>query len=138
MQYKIPVQIENEDPIVIGLSIRQLAICISFFMVAYSLFTSLEASVGAEIAMIPSGFIALLWIVIAIFKQSEMTFIPFVLAMLRNSINPKERMWQGKIDSFQPIDIGYLTKAEDIRQENIDFTSKMDKIQELDEKLKNI
>jgi hypothetical protein len=26
MQYKIPVQIENEDPIVLWLSIRQLAI----------------------------------------------------------------------------------------------------------------
>jgi len=26
MQYKIPVQIENEDPIFLGLSLRQLAI----------------------------------------------------------------------------------------------------------------
>jgi len=54
MQYKIPVQIENEDPIVLGLSIRQLAICIIFFMIAYSLFTSLEQSVGTEVALIPS------------------------------------------------------------------------------------
>ncbi len=138
MQYKIPVQIENEDPIVLGLSIRQLAICIFFFMIAYSLFTSLESSVGTEVALIPAGFIAILWIVIAIFKQSEMTFIPFVLAMLRNAINPKERMWQGKIDSFQPIDIWYLSKIEEAKQENVDFTSKMDKIQELHEKLKNI
>ncbi len=138
MQYKIPVQIENEDPIVLGLSIRQLAICITFFMIAYSLFTSLEQTVGTEIALIPSLFIGILGFVIAIFKQSEMTFIPFVLAMLRNAINPKERMWQWKVDSFQPIDIGYLTKAEDTKQENVDFTSKMDKIQELDEQLKNI
>ena len=60
MQYKIPVQIENEDPIVLGLSMRQLAICIVFLGIAYSLFTSLERSVGAEVAMIPSIFIALI------------------------------------------------------------------------------
>jgi len=26
MQYKIPVQIENEDPILLGLSLKQLAV----------------------------------------------------------------------------------------------------------------
>ena len=138
MQYKIPVQIENEDPIVLGLSMRQLAICMIFFGIAYSMFTSLEKSVGTEIALIPSGFIALVWVTIAIFKQSEMTFVPFVLALIRNSINPKERMWQGKIDSFQPIDIWFLTKNQATATENLDFTSKIDKIQELDERLKNI
>ena len=138
MQYKIPVQIENEDPIVVGLSMRQLVVCMIFFTIAYSLFTSLEPQVGTEIALIPSWFIAILWVVIAIFKQSEMTFVPFLLALIRNAINPKERMWQGKIDSFQPIDIWYLAKTQETSEENVDFTSKMDKIQELDEKLKNI
>jgi hypothetical protein len=41
MQYKIPVQIENEDPILLGLSLRQLAIIMVFFGIAYSIYTSL-------------------------------------------------------------------------------------------------
>lgn len=138
MQYKIPVQIENEDPIILGLSMRQLAICMGGFGIAYTLFNSLEQTLWAEIALIPSLTIAAFAFAIAVFKHSEMTFIPFVLSLIRNSINPKERMWQWKIDSFQPIDIGFLTTTQEQKQESIDFTSKMDKIQELDEKLKNI
>ena len=42
MQYKIPVQIENEDPIFLGLSLRQLMILMVGFSFAYLIFTSLE------------------------------------------------------------------------------------------------
>jgi hypothetical protein len=45
MQYKIPVQIENEDPIVLGLSLRQLAILMIGGGIAYSIFTGLAPSV---------------------------------------------------------------------------------------------
>lgn len=31
MQYKIPVQVENEDPILLGLSLRQLTIVMIAF-----------------------------------------------------------------------------------------------------------
>lgn len=60
MQYKIPVQVENEDPILLGLSLRQLTIVMIGFGIAYSLFKSLEAKVGVEIAAIPSILIAVI------------------------------------------------------------------------------
>jgi hypothetical protein len=31
---------------------------------------------------------------IAVFKSSEMTFIPFILALIRFHTNEKERKWQ--------------------------------------------
>jgi hypothetical protein len=34
-----------------------------------------------------------------------MTFVPFILALLRFNINYKERSWQAKTDSFSPLDI---------------------------------
>jgi hypothetical protein len=46
MQYKIPVQIENEDPIFLGLSLRQLTIIMIGFSGAYGIFQSLAPSVG--------------------------------------------------------------------------------------------
>lgn len=105
MQYKIPVQIENEDPILLGLSLKQLTVIMIGFGIAYTIFTSLAPKTGAEIALIPSGIIGILTVLIAIFKQYEMTFIPFVLALMRMSINPKERSWLAGTDSFQPIDV---------------------------------
>lgn len=58
MQYKIPLQIENEDTIVLGLSLRQLGIMMAFGGVAYSLFKFLEPQIG-NIALVPSGIIAI-------------------------------------------------------------------------------
>jgi len=34
-----------------------------------------------------------------------MTFIPFILALLKKNLFASERHWQGNIDSYQPIDI---------------------------------
>lgn len=53
MQYKIPVQIENEDTIFLGLSLRQIIIFMIGGGFAYMVFKSLEAGVGPEIASIP-------------------------------------------------------------------------------------
>lgn len=57
MQYKIPVQIENEDPIFMGLSLRQLFIIMIGGGIAYLVFKSLSPSIGVKIAFIPSGII---------------------------------------------------------------------------------
>jgi len=46
MQYKIPVQIENEDPIFLGLSLRQLIIIMIAFSIAYGIFTGLAPNTG--------------------------------------------------------------------------------------------
>jgi hypothetical protein len=105
MQYKIPVQIENEDPIFMGLSLRQLTILMIGFGIAYLLFQNISPQAGVEIALIPSGLIAAINILIAVFKYNEMTFIPFLLSVVRFNIFPRERYWQNTIDSFQPLDI---------------------------------
>ena len=138
MQYKIPVQIENEDPIFLGLSLRQLMILMIGFGIAYMIFKNLAPQTGNEIAFLPSGIIAGITVMIAIFKYNEMTFVPFILSLIRFNIFPKERYWQNTIDSYQPIDIGFLSHIEEKRQENIDMEKKIDTIGELQEKLKKI
>lgn len=138
MQYKIPVQIENEDPILLGLSLKQLTVIMIGFGISYTIFTSLAPKTGAEIALIPSGIIGTLTVLVAIFKQYEMTFIPFLLALLRMSINPKERSWLSGTDSFQPIDVWYVTNEAEKTQNTIDIWKKIDSMDELQEKLKKI
>ena len=138
MQYKIPVQIENEDPIFLGLSLRQLTIIMVGFWIAYGIFQSLMPSVWWEIALIPSGFIAILTVLIAVFKIHEMTFVPFVLSLIRLNIFPKERKWEMNTDSFWSLDIGFLTSETEKKQQSIDIGKKIDTIEELQEKLKKI
>ena len=138
MQYKIPVQIENEDPIVAWLSLRQLAIIMIWWSIAYSLFTSLQKSLWNEIALIPAIIIWWIALLIALFRYSEMTFIPFILSFIRFKTNLEERKWMKWIDSFQPIDIWYLTSSQSKKEEKIDFTSKIDKINELENKLNKL
>ncbi len=57
MQYKIPIQIENEDTIVLGLSLRQLGIMMAFGGIAYALFQFLESRIGG-IALVPAIIVA--------------------------------------------------------------------------------
>lgn len=138
MQYKIPVQIENEDPIFLGLSLRQLMIIMIGFGIAYLLFQNLAPQTGGEVALIPSGAIAALTVAVAVFKYNEMTFVPFILSLIRFNIFPKERSWQNTVDSFQPIDIGFVTNFEEKKQEEIDIQGKIDTMETLQEKLRKI
>ncbi len=138
MQYKIPVQIENEDPIFLGLGLRQLLIIMIWWWAAFSLFDNLRESLGPEIASIPAVIIFGIVLLIAVFKHSEMTFIPFFLSLLRLNINPKERKWSRWIDSFQPIDIGYVTNFANKKDSVIDFTSKKEKLKNLEWQLDKI
>lgn len=138
MQYKIPVQIENEDPIVFWLSLRQLIIVMVWGGLWYSLFTSLSPNVWSEMAAIPSIFLFLVSVFIAIFKYAEMTFVPFVLAFVRYKINIAERKWIKGIDSFQPIDIWYVLPNDAKKEDSIDFSNKIDQIKELDKSIDKI
>ena len=138
MQYKIPVQIENEDPIVFGLSLRQLIILMIWWAIAYWIFNGLVWSVWTELAALPAIFIALITFLIAVFKHSEMTFVPFVLNLLRFHTNSSERVWVKWVDSYHPIDIWFITNQDEQKNETIDFQDKIDKIKELDDKLNKI
>lgn len=138
MQYKIPVQVENEDPILLGLSLRQLAIIMVWFWIAYSVFKNLAPEFWNEVALAPSWIIAIIAIVVATFRQYEMTFIPFILSFMRYNINPKERSWQMWVDSFQPMKIGYLESYVKNTDDEVDVSDKMEKMNELKDKLKDI
>lgn len=138
MQYKIPVQIENEDPIFLGLSLRQLAIMMVGFWIAYNIFQTFAPRAGWEIALLITSPIVAITIAVAVFKAYEMTFIPFVLAALRLFIYHDGRYWQNWIDSFQSIDIGFITNEQEKKQENIDMQEKANSLQDLQEKLKKI
>lgn len=105
MQYKIPVQIENEDPIFLGLSLRQLIIIMIGFSIAYGIFQSLSGAVGEKIALLPSGLVAIIAVTIAVFKVNEMTFVPFVMTLVRHGLFQKNRVWDNGVDSHQPIDV---------------------------------
>ena len=138
MQYKIPVQIENEDPIVAWLSLRQLAILLIGGGIGYSLFNSLAPSTWAEIAAIPSIFIFIIALVVALFKNHEMTFIPFIFSLLRLNIGERNRTWAKWVDSFSKMDIWYIQSSADKKDEIIDFKSKIDKINEIEDKINKI
>ncbi len=110
MQYKIPVQIENEDTIFLGLSIRQIVIIMTGAGLGYSIFKKLEPSIGTEAALIPALLFAGLGAVIALFKNSEMTFLPFLLNLIRLQLNVGTRVWQKGVDSHSTfVDVGYVT-----------------------------
>lgn len=110
MQYKIPVQIENEDTIFLGLSIRQLSIIMIGGGIAYSIFKKLEPAVGSEAALIPCILIAGIAVVVALFKNSEMTFLPFFLNFVRMQLNVGTRVWHKGADSYSSfVDVGFVT-----------------------------
>lgn len=138
MQYKIPVQIENEDPILLWLSLRQLIIVMVWFWFWYSIFKSLAPSLWTEMAAIPSIIVATIAVLIAIFKYSEMTFIPFILSFIRYKINLDTRKWIKSTDSFSSLDIWFVTNIEERKIEKIDFWEKINKIKEMEDKLNKI
>jgi cytochrome c-type biogenesis protein CcmH/NrfF len=93
MQYKIPLQIENEDVIVAGLSMRQIIIMMVWGGLAYTIFKTLEPRIGPDVALIFAIPILVVGIIIALLKIYEMTFMPFILNMFRLTLNTKERIW---------------------------------------------
>lgn len=138
MQYKIPVQIENEDPIMLWLSLRQLMIIMVWFWIAYGIFKKMEVSLWAEIALVPTILVVIITLVVALFKNSEMTFVPFVLSFFRYKLNINQRKWKSGIDSYEPMDIWYVPQSDVQKKDNVDLKTKMDKIKEMDEKIKKI
>ena len=140
MQYKIPIQIENEDTIVLGLSLRQLGIMMAFGGIAYALFQFLESRIGG-IALVPAIIVAGLGIGIALVRIAEMTFLPLTLNFLRMSLNGKARPWSQWTDSYTELEIGHIsTSNEKIVQttSKASFTSSIANNEDFAEKLKNL
>lgn len=115
MQYKIPVQVENEDKIFLNLSIRQLLIIMVGGGFGYSIFKSLEPNVGADIALFPAIIVVGIWVVVALFRHTEMTFIPFLLNLLRLNLNVGNRSWSKWVDSYDSLEVGYVRAFEEVK-----------------------
>lgn len=111
MQYKIPIQIENEDIVVVGLSMRQIIVMMLYGGAGYTIFKTLEPQIGPDLAAIVSVPIIIIGVIIALVKISEMTFLPWLLNLLRLSLNVKERIWSKGTDSYPEIMIGYVPRG---------------------------
>lgn len=119
MQYKIPVQVENEDKIFLNLSIRQLVILMIGLSLAYNVFKTLEKSLDWTIALFPAWLIAIITLFVALFKTSEMTFTPFVLNLFRLQFTAWNRVWSKWVDSFDKITIWYVPPSFDSNQDKL-------------------
>lgn len=138
MQYKIPVQIENEDPIIFGLSLRQIVIIMIWFWISSVIFNSLEPKFWQQVALLPSWIMLGIAVLIAVLKIHHMTFFPFILALSRNFVNPTERFWVRWVDSFQPIDVWNVFNDLEKEKESFEKEAKKQRLSTLDEKLSKI
>ena len=139
MQYKIPIQIENEDTIIFDLSLRQMGIIIVWVILAFGLFNKFEGRIPTTPLFIICIVIIAIFFVVAKFRTHEMTFLPFILNLARfringNGGNNQGRIWTRGVDSYSPLEIGYV-QSDSYVEKNI----KHDKdISQLAEKLKKI
>ncbi len=108
MQYKIPIQIENEDVIVAGLSIRQLIIIMVWGGIGYAVFKSTETRISPQVGLILAAPFVLIGVTVALVRIAEMTFLPTALNFFRLSLNSKSRVWSQGTDGFSEVDIGYV------------------------------
>lgn len=113
MQYKIPIQVENEDTIILGLSLRQMGIIIVGLILAFGFFNKFQATLPKTPLIIVCVLIAGIFFLIAKFRTHDMTFLPFVLNLARYKINGngaggEGRIWTRGIDSYSPLEIGYV------------------------------
>jgi hypothetical protein len=127
MQYKIPLQIENEDTIVAGLSLRQLGIIAIGCGIGYTIFNLLDDKLGTTVASVFAGIPIIIFIIVALIRISEMTFLPAVLNFSRLHLNAKLRQWSMGTDSFSDLEIGYVTPANEKKEAkaNTSLESKM-------------
>lgn len=119
MQYKIPVQIENEDPIIGNISLRQIIIMMGWGAIWYSVFKTLEPQITGWPAAMVAVPIILTGVIIALLKVSEMTFLPAALNFIRLQLTSRERVWEKWVDSYMPIEIWYVNEMKQVLGKNL-------------------
>jgi len=139
MQYKIPIQIENEDTIIFDLSLRQMGIIIIWVILAFGLFNKFQGTVPNTPLFIVSFVIIGIFFIVAKFRTHEMTFLPFVLNFARykingNGSNGQWRVWIRGVDSYSPLEIGYVQPDNAVKN----WVKHEKDISKLAEKLKKI
>lgn len=113
MQYKIPIQVENEDTIILGLSLRQMGIIIVGLIVAFGFFNKFQDTLPKTPLVVICILIAGIFFIVAKFRTHDMTFLPFILNLARYKINGngakgEGRTWTRGVDSYSPLEIGYV------------------------------
>ncbi len=116
MQYKIPIQIENEDVIVAWLSLRQLMIMMIWGWIGYGLFKYTEPRLGATLGLWFGTPFVIIGVIIALFRMYEMTFLSAALNFFRLSLNARSRIWSQWADSYSEMDIGYITPSNPMKE----------------------
>lgn len=121
MQYKIPIQIENEDTIIFDLSLRQLGIIIVWVILAFGVFNKFQNTIPNTPLFIISIVIVLVFFVLAKFRTHEMTFLPFILNLARyringNGPNGEGRVWMRGVDSYSTLQIGYVSQDDAVEK----------------------
>ncbi len=97
MQYKIPIQVENEDTIILGLSLRQMGIIIVGLILAFGFFNKFQTTLPKTPLIIICILIAGIFFLIAKFRTHDMTFLPFILNLVRYKINGNGAQGAGRI-----------------------------------------
>lgn len=97
MQYKIPIQVENEDTIILGLSLRQMGIIIVGLILAFGFFNKFQATLPKTPLIIVCVLILGIFFIIAKFRTHEMTFLPFILNVARYKINGNGAQGTGRM-----------------------------------------
>ncbi|MDQ1344315.1 MAG: hypothetical protein QG650_1035, partial [Patescibacteria group bacterium] len=106
--------------------------------IGYAIFKKLEPSVGTQAALIPCLFFAVLSIVIALFKNSEMTFLPFMLNFIRMQLNVGTRAWHKGADSYSTfVDVGFVTSYANAKGKN-ELKDSHETYEKLEDKLSKI
>lgn len=136
MQYKIPVQIENEDKIILGLSIRQIFIMLIWWAIAYSIIKNGEPYLWKDLSIVLWAIFALIWAAIALWNVYEMTFVPFMLNLFRLMLNSKERIWRNWVDSYPDIEIWFVETY--TTKEKMESKHAWEAYESIENKLKNI
>ncbi len=113
MQYKIPIQIENEDTIIFDLSLRQMGIIIVWVILAFGIFNKFQGAIPNTPLFIVCVVVIGIFFVVAKFRTHEMTFLPFILNLARykingNGNNGQGRVWIRGVDSYSPLELGYV------------------------------
>ncbi|MFA6091145.1 MAG: hypothetical protein WC774_05220, partial [Candidatus Gracilibacteria bacterium] len=103
--------------------LRQLTIIMVGGGFGYSVFKSLEPSIGADVALFPTLIIVGLTLIIALFRHTEMTFVPFFLNLIRLNLNVGNRVWSKGVDSYNSLEVGYVRNFEEIQSGGVDKNS---------------
>jgi hypothetical protein len=106
--------------------------------VGYSIFKSIEPQLGAGAALIPGWAVALIGVVIALFKHSEMTFLPFIFNLLRANINAGSRTWWKGIDSYGNLEVGYVKASDAISEKKWISKTSLEAFESVEDKLKHL